>query len=79
MSLHEKDPAGPFSSVVPRPPPNIVKYVGDTNPSVWLEDFHLACRLGGADDDTFIIQYLPLYLAKNIRAWVEHLPVDCDS
>jgi hypothetical protein len=58
-------------------PPNIVKYSGDTNPSVRLEDFHLACQEGGANDDAFIIQYLPLYLAKNARAWVEHLLVDC--
>jgi hypothetical protein len=25
------------------------------NPSVWLEDYHLTCRTGGADDDLFII------------------------
>jgi hypothetical protein len=43
----------------------MVKYYGDTNPVVWLKDFHLACRAGGADDDLFIIQYLLLYLAKS--------------
>jgi hypothetical protein len=58
-------------------PPNIIKYSEDANPSVWLKDFRIACHAGGADDDTFIIQYIPLYLAKNVRAWVEHLPVDC--
>ena len=59
-----------------RAPPNIVKYSGDTNPAVWLEDFHLACRASGPDDDLFIIQYLPLYLAESARAWLEHLPTD---
>jgi hypothetical protein len=55
-------------------PPNIIKYSRDTNPTVWLEDFHLAYRAGGVDDDLFIIQYLPLYLAKSAGAWLEHLP-----
>jgi hypothetical protein len=43
---------------------------------MWLEDFCLAYRVVGADDDLFIIQYLPLYLAESTRAWLEHLPVD---
>jgi hypothetical protein len=34
---------------------NVVKYDGKTNPSIWLEDYHLVCRAGGADDDLFII------------------------
>jgi hypothetical protein len=34
---------------------NVVRYDGKTNPSVWLEDYHLTCRAGGADDDLFII------------------------
>ena len=55
---------------------NIVKYSGDTNPIVWLEDFCLACRAGRADNDLFIIQYLPLYLMESTRAWLEHIPVD---
>jgi hypothetical protein len=32
-------------------PSNIVKYDSKTNPSVWLEDYHLSCRAGGADSD----------------------------
>ena len=48
-----------------RVPPNIVKYSGDTNPAVWLEDFRLACRAGRVDDDLFIIQYLSLYLIES--------------
>ena len=56
--------------------PNIVKYFGDTNAAVWLEDFCFAYRAGGADDDLFIIQYLLLYLTENTQAWLEHLPAD---
>jgi hypothetical protein len=59
-----------------RAPPNIIKYSGDTNPAVWLEDFRLTCRAGRANDDVFIIQYLPLYLMESARAWLEHLPTD---
>src|SRR6185295_20064685 len=52
------------------------KYSGDTNPGVWLEDYRLACRAGGASDDRFIIQYLPICLGENVRAWLEFLPAD---
>jgi hypothetical protein len=47
---------------------SIVKYDGKTNPSVWLEDYCLAYKAGGADDDMFIIQFLPIYLANSARA-----------
>jgi hypothetical protein len=56
--------------------PNIIKYLRDTNPTVWLEELSLTCQAGGADDDLFIIQYLPLYLAKSAQAWLEHLPAN---
>ena len=59
-----------------RAPPNIVKYSRDTNPAMWLEDFHLVYRVAGADDDLFIIQCLPLYLVENARAWLKHLPAN---
>jgi hypothetical protein len=49
---------------------NIVKYDGKTNPNVWLEDYHLACRVGTVDDNLFIIQFLPIYLADTVRAWL---------
>jgi hypothetical protein len=42
----------------------IVKYDGETNPSVWLEDYRLACHNGGASDDLFVIKSIPLYLAN---------------
>ena len=38
-----------------RPPANVMKYTGDTNPGVWLEDYRLACRAGGATNKCFII------------------------
>jgi hypothetical protein len=57
-----------------RAPNNIVKYDGKTNPSVWLEDYRLTCRVGGADNDLFIIHFLPIYLADTSKAWLDHLP-----
>jgi hypothetical protein len=61
-------------------PNNIIKYDDKTNPSVWREDYGLACRVGGVDDDLFIIQFLPIYLVDTARAWLDHLPrnlIDC--
>lgn len=54
---------------VPFPPrfqrsTHVAKYVGDTNHGVWLE----------AEDEYFIIQYLPLCLVDSPRAWLEYLP-----
>ena len=80
------DPTGPnaFSRAIRgahfpqhfRPLANVVKYTGDTNPGVWLEDYRLACRARGASDDRFIIQYLPICLGENVRAWLDFLPAD---
>jgi hypothetical protein len=61
-------------------PNNIIKYDSKTNPSIWLEDYRLACRAGRADSDMFIIQVLPIYWANTSRAWLDHLPrnsIDC--
>jgi hypothetical protein len=61
-------------------PNNIVKYDGKINPSVWLEDYRLACRESRADNDLFIIRFLPSYLVDTSRAWLNHLPrnsIDC--
>jgi hypothetical protein len=41
---------------------------------VWLNDYHLACQLGGATSDEVIIRNLPLHLADSARTWLEHLP-----
>jgi hypothetical protein len=52
-------------------PTNVPRYNGDTNPSVWLEDYRLACHTG---DDFFVIKNLPPYLGDSARIWLEHLP-----
>jgi hypothetical protein len=52
---------------------NVTKYSGETNPELWLDDYRLACQLGGADDNRFMIRNLPLFLADSARAWLEHL------
>jgi hypothetical protein len=49
-------------------PNNVVRYDGKTNPSVWLEDYHLTCKMSRADNDLFIIQFLRIYLADMARA-----------
>jgi hypothetical protein len=41
---------------------------------VWLNDYRLACQLGGATTDEVIIRNLPLHLADSTRTWLEHLP-----
>src|SRR6185503_16594827 len=53
-------------------PTTLVKYSGETDPVVWLNDYCLA--LGGATDDVVIICNLPLHLADATRTWLEHLP-----
>jgi hypothetical protein len=52
---------------------NIIKFDGKANTSVWLEDYRLAFNVGRVDNDLFIIQFLPIYLADSARAWLEHL------
>jgi hypothetical protein len=59
-----------------RAPTNVPRYDWDTNPSVWLEDYRLACHAGGATEDLFVIKNLPLYLGDSARTWLEHLPRD---
>jgi hypothetical protein len=57
-------------------PTNVPRYDVDTNPSVWLEDYWLACHVGGATHDLFVIKNLLLYLGDSARTWLEHLPRD---
>jgi hypothetical protein len=57
-----------------RQPTSIDKYTGETDPYVWLNDYHLACQLGGATTDEVIIRNLPLHPADSTRTWLEHLP-----
>jgi hypothetical protein len=53
---------------------SIDKYNRETDPRVWLNDYRLACQLGGATTDEVIIRNLPLHLADSARTWLEHLP-----
>jgi hypothetical protein len=55
-------------------PTSIGKYTGETDPGVWLNDYRLACQLGGATTDEVIICNLPLHLADSAQTWLEHLP-----
>jgi hypothetical protein len=57
-----------------RQPTTIVKYNGETDPRVWLNDYRLACQLGGATSDEVIIRNLPVHLGDSARTWLEHLP-----
>jgi hypothetical protein len=57
-----------------RQPTSIDKYNGETDPRVWINDYRLACQLGGATTDAVIIRNLPLHLADSARTWLEHLP-----
>jgi hypothetical protein len=57
-----------------RQPTTILKYNGETDPRVWLNDYRLACQLGVATSDEAIIRNLPLHLADSARTWLEHLP-----
>jgi hypothetical protein len=57
-----------------RQPSTIVKYNGETDPRVWLNDYRLACQLGGATSDEVIIRNLPLHLGDAAQTWLEHLP-----
>jgi hypothetical protein len=55
-------------------PTSIDKYTGETDPRVWLDDYRLACQLGGATTDEVIIRNQPLHLSDSARTWLEHLP-----
>jgi hypothetical protein len=57
-----------------RQPTSTDKYTGETDPHVWLNDYRLACQLGGATTDEVIIRNLPLHLVDSARTWLEHLP-----
>ena len=43
---------------------------------VWLNDYRLACQLGGTTDDAVIIRNLSFHLADATRTWLKHLPTD---
>jgi hypothetical protein len=53
---------------------SIDKYTGETDPRVWLNNYRLACQLGGATTDEVMIRNLSLHLTDSARTWLEHLP-----
>jgi hypothetical protein len=57
-----------------RQPSTIVKYNGETDPRVWLNDYRLACQLGRTTNDEVIICNLPMHLGDAAQTWLEHLP-----
>jgi hypothetical protein len=50
-----------------RQPTSIDKHNRETDPRVWLNDYRLACQLGGATTDEVIIHNRPLHLADSAR------------
>jgi hypothetical protein len=67
------DPLGELPSAL-LPATSIDKYTGEIDPHVWLNNYRLACQLGGTTTDVVIIRNLPLHLADSARTWLEHLP-----
>jgi hypothetical protein len=51
---------------------HISKYDGRIYPDHWLEDYCLAMRTRGSEDN-FAVQYLLLLLSSSTRAWLEQL------
>jgi hypothetical protein len=41
---------------------------------MWLNDYRLACHLGGATTDEIIFRNLLLHLTDSARTWLEHMP-----
>jgi hypothetical protein len=56
-----------------RQPTSIDKYTGETDPRVWLNNYCLACQLGGDTTNEVIICNLALHLVDSTRMWLEHL------
>jgi hypothetical protein len=57
-----------------RQPTSIDKYNRETDPRVWLNDYRLACQLGGATTDEVINRNLPLHLADSAQMCLENPP-----
>jgi hypothetical protein len=55
-------------------PTSITKYTGETDPRVWLNDYRLACQLGGTTTNAVITRNLLLHLVDSARTWLVHLP-----
>jgi hypothetical protein len=53
----------------------VVKFNGQQDPRIWLDDFMTAVTIGGGSRDN-ALQLLSLYLKDNARAWLNNLAPD---
>jgi hypothetical protein len=53
----------------------IVKFNGQQDPRIWLDDFITAITIGGGSRDN-ALQLLSLHLKDNARAWLNNLAPD---
>jgi hypothetical protein len=54
---------------------SIVKFNGQQDPRIWLDDFITAVTIGGGSRDN-ALQLLSLHLKDNARAWLNNLAPD---
>jgi hypothetical protein len=54
---------------------SIVKFNGQQDPRIWLDDFITAVTIGGGSRDN-ALQLLSLHLKDNVRAWLNNLAPD---
>jgi hypothetical protein len=54
---------------------NVVKFNGQHDPRIWLDDFIIAITIGGGSRDN-ALQLLSLLLKDNARAWLNNLAPD---
>jgi hypothetical protein len=54
---------------------SVVKFNGQQDPQIWLDDFITAITIGGGSRDN-ALQLLSLHLKENARAWLKNLAPD---
>jgi hypothetical protein len=54
---------------------SVVKFNGQQDPRIWLDDFTTAVTIGGGSRDN-ALQLLSLHLKENARAWLNNLAPD---
>ncbi|KAI4995414.1 hypothetical protein ZWY2020_035317 [Hordeum vulgare] len=52
--------------------PGISKFIGESKPETWLDDYRVAVQIGGGDDHV-AMKHLPLMLDGSARAWLNQL------
>ena len=50
----------------------ISKFIGESKPETWLDDYRVAVQIGGGDDHV-AMKHLPLMLDGSARAWLNQL------